>query len=401
MFDDDPPPLSWEILQTVMAGATGWAKSWRVAGSWALSVLQSRLGDEWPADVARNNPTGGAPELALSCGHVAAYAHTLELALRLELLGDAAGMAKIRRTLRTDLRPAQRVHCEMQLEVAGLALRLGLTPELEPAPLSGRPADVSFVVDGEPMVVEARAILASESWRGDNTWNDELFERIREIEMRHGVRCEGEISTFLDERATVRLLNALDTRARLVAVHMEPPRLREPGVAIDIVRQARRPARGLRGPQLQGNSLARIAPRIAEKAEAAGSSGANWLRLDARDGLWQFTEWATRSLGEKAQALEEAVGHLVGPLDGIVASCGPLLRQGSFSDESSEPASGLFAVRRCLPFTRVRETIVMPRRTEPQPDARFWRDLYADEQSWLDWALAEVDLPSTAAILSR
>jgi hypothetical protein len=58
-------------------------------------------------------------------------------------------------------------------------------------------------------------------------------------------------------------------------------------------------------------------------------------------------------------------------------------------------------VRRCLPFTRVRETIVIPRRTEPGLDARFWLDLYGDEQSWLDWALAEVDLPSTAAILSR
>lgn len=124
-------------------------------------------------------------------------------------------------------------------------------------------------------------------------------------------------------------------------------------------------------------------------------------RLLAPAGLWQFTEWAARPLADKPRAFEEAAGDLLGRLRGIVVSCGPLLRQGMFSDESADLGSGLVAMRRCLPFTRVRETLVIARRTPPAPTAGPWGDLYGDEPSWLDWALAEIGLPSTAAILSR
>jgi len=394
------PPLSWEILREMMVRGTGRAESWVRAGLWALDVLRTRLGDDWPAEVARKNPSGGAPQLAWASGHVVAYAEVLELALRLELLGDVAGIAKVRRVLRTDPRPAQLLHSEMQLEVAGLALSSGMTPELEPAS-SQRPADVAFAIDDQRLVVETRAMLTSDDWRGENDWNDGVFERIRQIEMAHGIRCEGEISVFLDEHQIERLLREIETRARLVAMGMDPPELREPGVGIEIVPQAQAPAAGLRGPELHGDSWARIAPRIWEKAQAAVDSGANWLRVDARDGLWQFTEWSTRPLADKLQAFATAVRGLLGGLHGIVVSCGPVLRQGTFSDESVELGPGLAAMRRCLPFIRVRETLVIASDPLTAPAAECWVRLYDEEPSWLDWALGEVGLPSTAEILSQ
>jgi hypothetical protein len=293
------------------------------------------------------------------------------------------------------------VHCEIQLEVAGLALRSGITPQLEPLPLGGRPADVALTIGDLRLVIETRAILASDDWREENDWTDELFERIHGIETTHGVRCEGEISTLLDERGTDALISAIETRARLVAARMKPPPLRTPRVDVSIVPQSQTPARGLRGPEMRGDSWARIAPRIRQKVEAAVESGANWLRLDARDGLWQFTEWSTRPLAEKLKVFEATVRDLLPGLDGIIVSCGPLLAQGTFEDEDVVLGSGLVALRRCLPFVRVRETLIIAADAGATQAARSWRSLYSDEPSWLDWALGRAGLPSIEDILAR
>ena len=401
MVTDEPrPELSWLLLRSMMAQTT-WSEAWRQTGLWALRVLETHLGSEWPATVAGKSPTGGAPQLAYAVGHVSAYAQVLELALRLELLGGAAGHAKVRRVLRNDPRPAQLVHCEMQLEVAGLAFRSDAIPELEPAPSGGRPADVAFTDAEQRLVVETRAVMQSDGWRDENDWTDRLFERIHCIESSHGVRCEGEISVALDDRQTEALLSAIETSARLVAVRMAPPPLRMPGVALDIVRQSQTPTAGLRGPEMHGDSWARIAPRIREKVDTAGESGANWLRLDAREGLWQFTEWATRPLAEKLRVFDSAFRSLLGGLDGIVVSCGPMLAQGSFEDEDVILEPGLVALRRCLPFVRVRETLIIAADAGRVAATPTWVDLYAGEPSWLDWALDHEGLPSTGEILAR
>jgi hypothetical protein len=66
-----------------------------------------------------------------------------------------------------------------------------------------------------------------------------------------------------------------------------------------------------------------------------------------------------RALWLKLRAFVDAVYDLLGGLDELVVSCGPLLRQGTFKDEDADLAAGLVALRRCLPFTRVRETLIM------------------------------------------
>ena len=383
-----------------MAGAT-WSEAWREAGSWAFRVLEQHLGSDWPSVVAAKSPTGGAPQLASAIGHAGAYAQVLELALRLDCLRGADGSGKLRRALRSDPRPSQLVHCEIQLEVASLSLRSGITPQLEPASPRGRPADVAITVGDQRLVVETRAILASDAWREENDWTDRLFERIHFIETKHGVQCEGEIAMLLDEVGTEALLSAIETRARLVAAGMEPPPLRTPGVAMKIVPQSQPSVAGLRGPEMRGDSWARIAPRIRQKAEAAVDSGANWLRLDARDGLWQFTDWATRPLAEKLHVFESGVRDLLEGLEGIIVSCGPMLAQGTFGDDDVVLGAGLVALRRCLPFVRVRETLIIAADSAASQSVASWINFYSDEPSWLDWALDRAGLPSTREILAR
>ncbi len=123
--------------------------------------------------------------------------------------------------------------------------------------------------------------------------------------------------------------------------------------------------------------------------------------LTVDGGLWQFTEWSTGPLGEKLSAFDGAVNNLLEGLDGIVISCGPLLAQGTFENEDVVLGPGLVALRRCLPFTRVRETLIIAPEAAATDAARSWADFYSEEPSWLDWALGRAGLPSTEQILAR
>ena len=395
------PELSWEILRTMMASPNGRSDAWREAGRWALTVLEKRLGADWPANVRRKSSNGGAPELAFAAGHVVAYAQVLEWALRLELLDGCDGYAKARKAIANDPRPEQLAHSRVQLEVAALALKSGTKPMLEPPSRHGRPADIAFDIDNRRLVVEARVILTSEDWRERELETDGIFEAIHRIETRHGVRCEGQLTEFLSEDDLGDLLSALEASARLVAAGLEPRPLVQRGSTITVVPRTRSEPRALSGPQIRTNSWARIAPRIVEKAEAAVASGASWLRLDAHDGIWQFTEWSTLPLAKKVRVLADAVRPLLAGLEGAVISCGALLAQGAFVDEHVTVGPGLIGIRRNLPFMRVRETLIMPTGDSPCSPAQTWSDLYADEFQWMGWALNELRLPRLEEILAH
>jgi hypothetical protein len=341
----------------------------------------------------------------MAAGHVVAYAEILELALRVHLLRNASGHAKLWRTLRRDPRPEQLLHCGLQLELAGLGLRSGIAPELEPPPIESKPADVALTLEDRRILIEARELLSSAEWRRQTDWTDRIFEQIHQIEVSHGVRCEGQITVVLDDEAERRLLTSVETHARLLAARIHPPPLRIPGVELSIVPQSQQPSAGLKGPKMGGDSWGRLESGIRGKVEVAIESGATWLRLNDRDGLWQFTEWSTKSLSEKLSMLDGPLRPLLGTLEGIVLSCGALLAQGTFQDEEFQDEDvqltpDLIALRRRLPFMRVRETLILANHVDGSPATETFRAQYADEPSWLDWALDWVGLPKVAAILA-
>lgn len=376
-----------------MQRADGRPVAWREAGIWALDRLERHLGSDWPG-LALQKGSGRTAELPLAPFHVIAYANVLELAVRLELLEGVDGFAKARRAIQRDPRPDQLAHSRMQLEVAAMVLRAAAPTQLEPNPGGRRPPDVAIESPAGTLLVETRAVLTSDAWRADDRWTDDLFDRIRAIERSHGVRCEGEIPERLTDEDRDRLLGAICDRARLIAIGASAPALRFPGTALAVVLASDPPGAGLRGPQLRGDSWARVGPRIAQKAAAAVESGANWLRLDVLEGLWTFTQWATLPLAEKSSALAPLVRAGAGSLHGVVVSSGARLRQGEFADEEVASADGVAALRRCIDPLRVRETLIFAASDAFAAEAEFWRTLYADEPSWLDWALAQSGLGS-------
>jgi hypothetical protein len=49
---------------------------------------------------------------------------------------------------------------------------------------------------------------------------------------------------------------------------------------------------------------------------------------------------------------------------------------------------------------RVRETLILANHVDGGPAIETFRAQYADEPSWLDWALDQVGLPTVATILA-
>jgi hypothetical protein len=113
--------LTWRALRVAIQRAPTRSDAWRLAGSWAIDVLEDELGTDWPRTVVSKSSEGSAGELALVAGHTIAYTNLLELALRLTLLSKVPGFAKARRPIATDPRIDQLAHSRIQLEVAALA----------------------------------------------------------------------------------------------------------------------------------------------------------------------------------------------------------------------------------------------------------------------------------------
>jgi hypothetical protein len=383
---------SWEAWRHLMSNAA-WSDAWRLVGAWALDVLERRLGVDWPRTaMAKSGQV--PPELGLASMNAVAQAALLELALRLELLEGTPGLARLVQDLRRDPRAARLAHVRLQLELAALAARarrlLGVERPLTPhAP----PVDV-LVADSGSLGVETFAVLRDDVGRATSRYTDELFERLIAVESRHNVSIAGEVLEVLGPEATDELVAAVEGYARFVAAGGTVPPVRREGALLTIERQ--RPERTtLRGPRHERDLWRRLAARLVQKGRQAVEAGATWLRVDLHDGLWQLTPWARESLTRKTVSLAAAVraaltnkavgGH---GLTGAVFSSGALLAQGPFvaEDVAVDGARGL---RRLLTPLRVRETIVVPLRG----GGALLGDLYADESSWLPWALEQVDLP--------
>ena len=132
------PPLTWDIVRDMVARVTTRPPAWRQAAVWTVATLERRLGDGWPALVMAMSPDGSAGDLAFFAGHTVAYAHLLELAMRLELVHGIPGHAKVFRAIATDPRPDQLAHATMQLELAGLALQHSRAPSSSPVARTAR-----------------------------------------------------------------------------------------------------------------------------------------------------------------------------------------------------------------------------------------------------------------------
>ncbi|HEX9515206.1 MAG TPA: hypothetical protein VF940_03420, partial [Streptosporangiaceae bacterium] len=143
------------------------------------------------------------------------------------------------------------------------------------------------------------------------------------------------------------------------------------------------------------DSWPRIAGKLRGKAEQAQASGGGWLRADILDGTWAFTDWGRSGLRAKLDQIAREVQALLAPytaINGAILSNSDGLAYGQVIGESARSAD-CYALRRPLPGARARETMIIPANDTGRRQARSWVDIYGPEDSWLDWALSQYQLP--------
>lgn len=398
MIDSEfPDPGSWQTWEGLIEGGLR-NDAWKSAGRWALGRLNQHLGDNWPgrAWTKYRIPTF----LVWSPAHTIAFAQLLELALRLDLLAGCSGAGKLRRVLRQDPREEQIAHLAIQLELGGLALQHGYGVVFERTRRSEQPLDVEISLQEEAALVETFAILRDERSRVAHEAVDDLFEGIRRIEWRHGLSFRISFPETMTARESETFLAGLEVAAG--HRHDMQTTIDIGGVAVEMFPEAHAEGSRLRGPGIGGDLWPRMASLLARKAEQARRSGARWLRLDALQGLWQFTEWSDRPLVEKLSVMLDALGPLLQAnphIHGLVISSGPAMAQGVFENEDVTLGPNR-ALRRLVDPLRVRETLIVVSNVGPS-QSQLFAELYGGEPLWLGWALASYGLPPVKEIFDQ
>jgi hypothetical protein len=127
-----------------------------------------------------------------------------------------------------------------------------------------------------------------------------------------------------------------------------------------------------------------------------------WVRIDCRDGLFQFTDWPPMAPPDRIAAMADAIRTEVpwpGCAQGVVLSSGYATSPGANSPEAENVTAatdqGTFLRRLTAPGL-VRETVILPFGPAAHNTAQQWRDAYDKEPQWLDTDLAAAGMPLLA-----
>jgi hypothetical protein len=368
--------------------------------------LQARLGDDWPRRTWERH--GQLPDgMELATAHPVACFEMIELALWLELLRGCAGFAALNRTLKQDARQDVIPHVRLELEVGALAAAAGYGVQFErPIPNSTKTSDITIGLDdGQSLLVEARVILQDERAVASNDFTNRAFRSIQNICNSYDVECSGDLTEIMDDPELAELLDTIETYARLVNAGGLPPLLLIRGAKLRVRQRGTTEDKGLRGPALTGDLWPRIANRLDQKARQTQGAKKVWLRICALQGLWLFTQWATLPLSDKLITMRQNIaGQLTDHphVDGVVISSACAWPQGTIDPDECDDELGGYALRCAIPPMMARETLIIPLHTDADTrrHARIWRDMYASEQNWLDYALKKFALPSVAQIFA-
>lgn len=360
---------------------------------WAIDVIEGYLGTSWMPTAWRRREL---PEFFwYALGHQRSFYELLETALWIKDNDATDGRARVRKACRGHVDRGQLFHARLQLETAALGRMAGFAVALETAQASGYPADVQLSVGTRRLLVECQVVRPPDA----DIEAGELFDwagmKLMRLRADHGVDISGELET--DKPELVR--RDLDDLEVILSVSSGP----EPAIVegwasrLTIRWDATTPGGSIRSVRTPLDLGRHLAGKVDGKQGQLEREASVWLRLDARNGIWQRTHLIHASLEEKMTQLGDYARALcfgtVG-IAGIVLSCGSCEMPGVVRGEDLEGADGRRAMRRALPGSRARETIIVPLTDGGLGEVEVWTDLYDREDSWLPAALASRGLPS-------
>lgn len=400
----EPDPSSWKFWREWMNRSQR-GPAWRQVGSWAFNELEAQVGDVWLTRTIEKYSRAGEekilpPIIFLAPSHTIAFAELLELVLRLDLLKDRPGCHRLRAILDGDPMPHQLMHLRVQLEVGALTMRRRQDVAFELSSDTGGAADVVIGEEPARIVVETKVVLFDDRTRNHHSATDQLFRYLHDLELRYQIECAGDFEEKLEGANLDSFLISADICARQAHDTGDQQTLEGWGSRITFSPTGHEMESGLHGAVHRSLGWHRTEHILRKKAWQTRHQPSVWLRVDALDGLWQFTPWSRLDLSAKLQSLVGPVRAALETdehLGGVVITSGAGHAQGLFHGESSR-VEDCYALRRLIEPLRVRETMIIPMNSGAAPAAEMWRDLYDEEPTWLDWALERKGLPSVQEI---
>lgn len=397
-------PLTWELWGRAIEHSVVLTEAGREVGRAAISQLSNTLGMDW----LERSRGRGTPLMNLWLANdVESVAVDLfSVYVRLVLSKRCAQSEQFWRIVGQNPDSTNWAHAMLQAEVAGLAVRAGCQVEFEPAAGERNFADLLLTPPaGSPMMVEAQNIYLDAKSVSAREYSDAAFLRVGQLETRFGVHITGEtgdppdssdlFEAWLATVAEAAAATVLDGKDRTV-----------PGPTGGSLRVSMRPS-SVGGPLLSGSATrsdewGRLWVRLLDKSLQTRDVSRVWLRMDHVGGLWILTPWAMLPLNEKLAALAALVrksAESIQNVSGIVLSNGWAWQFTEQADETVDGVAGGIGLRRILPASRSRETLLIPLTNEGRGEVELWRAFYDSEGSWLDWALAELGHPPLAQLV--
>ncbi len=393
----DAGPPTWDDYECLLGRAQR-GTAYHEAAAWALTELREVLGDDWLRRAAESDrPPPLTRQLACLSGHTLALAEVIEWALRLRLVRELPGAAKLRRDLVGNVTEGRTLHTALQLNVATTAIRLAWDVALEPAQAKeDPPADLLVRAPAGDLLVETRVRSEADVTREARQAVNDVMDRLVFVGAQHDAWIEGRLGRFPSE-------SELDDIERSVAAWASSgtPAAAWVSEGIELRIVPRDGAHGrLTSPPVQTDSWRRLSGALTDKAARMQRSGAQWLRVLPLTGMWAFTDWATQPLQRKLEDVVAALTQTLGDAApaGVVLSSGAALYGGDVPKESVAVGSAI-ALRRAVAPLRARETLIVPLRSDAADSVKDWVALADAESGWLDWALARTGLPPLAEIL--
>jgi hypothetical protein len=402
-----PDEPTWDVIGRIASGG-GLSEAGHGVVRDLLTEIAATLGPDFPAKTFRKY-RGLPPEFLQAASYRAILPLFLAFALHLR---DAAAEPTFRLVLNdvvggVDV-PAW-YHLRLQLETARAFKAIGMPVTYEPPiPGTNRRADLLIDADRSPWLVETTVVLRGDA---DKTWEryEEAFKNdIRTIESRHDVNCVVSLDDHpLDVtdggtlgRSTEAWLATADRAAAAARMTRTPQVVRAPHGQIAVYPESV-PAgtTTFTGAVQERDGWKRLRRALAGKARQIEGPVPAWVRIDCRDGLFQFTDWPRLPPPERIAAIADAVSAEVswpGCAQGVVLSSGYATSLGANSPSAENVTAdtdlGTFMRRLTAPGV-VRETIILPFGHSAGVTSQQWCDAYDAEPQWLDTDLASAGMP--------
>jgi hypothetical protein len=311
-------------------------------------------------------------------------------------------VGRVLRALHNNLEPINWMSSLLQLEVAGFGLKAGWNILFEPAIGNNGYADVRLTNGSNQLLVETTSMRMSVAERKSLAFLDRLFWQLSSLEWQHEVRISGSLRSALlaDAEDRAQWFQNVEAAARATGQDSLSRQVRGPGEgSLTVFRPTEATVSepwGVEGDPVEAPILDRLIALLRDKnRQAEGSVIPIWVRVDESAGLWQITRFKGMTLAQTldffTNFIQEALVSFP-HLAGIILSPGVLWVGNTPSDSLVERVeqNGGIALRCPIPVYHIRETIIVPQAGVPDIDTKVFADWYANENTWLDWALKQL-----------